>query len=94
MKNKRKVLEYLHIPRSTFYYESILDEKDNLLKKEIEIVLSNNPSYGHKRIAIELRINHKRIKRVMKSLVLNHIEREKSLGNTAKQRKMRHHTIF
>lgn len=66
MKNKTKVLEYLNIPRSTFYYESTLDEKDNLLKKEIERVLSDNPSYGHKRIAMELKINHKRIKRVMK----------------------------
>ena len=39
MNNKSKALEYLNIPRSSFYYESILDEKDEVLKKEIEKVL-------------------------------------------------------
>jgi putative transposase len=66
MENKSKVLEYLNIAKSTFYYNSILDEKDEVLRKQIEKVLDDNPSYGHKRIAIELKINHKRIRRVMK----------------------------
>ena len=66
MNNKSKALEYLNIPRSTFYYDSVLDEKDAILKKDIEQVLIDNQSYGHKRIAIELKINHKRIRRVMK----------------------------
>ena len=66
MNNKSKALEYLHIPRSSFYYKSKLDEKDEILKKEIERVLVDNQSYGHRRLATHLDINHKRIRRVMK----------------------------
>ncbi len=66
MDNRSKALEYLNIARSTFYYKPLLDEKDESLRKEIEKVLDKNPSYGHKRIALELKINRKRIKRVMK----------------------------
>jgi transposase InsO family protein len=66
MENKSKVLEYLNISRSSFYYHSLLDEKDLILKKKIEEVLEDNPSYGHRRIALELQMNKKPIKRVMK----------------------------
>ena len=66
MANKLKVLEHLNIPRSSFYYISVLEEKDLSLKKKIEEVLESNPSYGHKRIALELNLNKKRIRRVMK----------------------------
>jgi putative transposase len=66
MVNKSKALEYLNIPRSTFYYKSLLDRKDQDLRGKIEKVLDDNPSYGHRRISIELKINRKRIKRVMK----------------------------
>ena len=59
MENKLKALEYLNIPRSTFYYKSIKDQKDNELKIQIEEVLNRHPSYGHKRIAMELKINKK-----------------------------------
>ena len=66
MENKSKALEYLNISRSTFYYRSILDEKDLKLKEKIEAVLDDNPSYGHKRIASELKLGKKQIIRVMK----------------------------
>lgn len=66
MENKSKALEYLNIVRSSFYYKSLLEEKDENLREKIEKVLADNPGYGHKRIAIELKINRKRIKRVMK----------------------------
>lgn len=65
MENKTKTLEYLKIPKASFYYKSLLQEKDNQLKNEIEKVISSHPSYGHKRIALELKINRKRIRRVM-----------------------------
>ena len=66
MKKKSKVLELLNISRSSFYYHSILDQKDLLLKERIEKVLEDNPSYGHKRIALELEMNKKPVLRVMK----------------------------
>jgi len=65
MENKSKALECLNIPRSTFYYASVLDLKDKELKSKIEKVLTKHPSYGHRRIAILLGINKKKIKRVM-----------------------------
>lgn len=66
MENKSKALEYLNIARSTFYYKSLLEEKDEDLRVKIEKVLVDNPGYGHKRIATELKLNRKHIKRVMK----------------------------
>lgn len=51
---------------SSLYYQHILPAKDWILKQQIEQVLSSHPSYGHKRIALELTINKKRIRRVMK----------------------------
>ena len=66
MENKTKALECLNIARSTFNYKSLLEEKDEDLRARIEKVLDDNPSYGHKRISTELKINKKRIKRVMR----------------------------
>jgi putative transposase len=66
MENKSKALEYLGIARSTFYYSSLLEKKDEELRQKIEAVLDSNPSYGHKRIALKLKMNRKPIRRVMK----------------------------
>lgn len=66
MQNKSRVLAYLNIARSSFYYHSLLDQKDLILKEKIERVLADNPSYGHKRVAVELKLNKKPILRVMK----------------------------
>lgn len=56
----------LGVSRSSLYYQSKLPTKDQTLREQIEDVLVDNPSYGHKRIAIELSLNKKRILRVMK----------------------------
>ena len=53
------------ISRTHLYYRHRLPEKDWKLKQEIELVLREHPSYGHKRIALRLAINKKRILRVM-----------------------------
>jgi len=66
MENKSKALEYLRIPKSSFYYKSIKDEKDSSLRTEIDAVLSRNPAYGHRRISMELGVNRKKINRVMR----------------------------
>lgn len=70
MDNKSKALEFLRIPRASFYYQSILEEKDKKLKTEIENVWTKHPGYGGERLAIELQINEKRIRRVMKKFGL------------------------
>lgn len=51
---------------SSLYYQPIQPAKDWILKQQIEQVLSVHHSYGHKRIALELAVNKKRVRRVMK----------------------------
>src|SRR5712692_9873320 len=62
---KKEVAKSLGIARSTLYYDSKLQKKDWDLKIRIEEVLHIHPAYGHKRLAIALGINKKRIRRVM-----------------------------
>lgn len=64
--NKSALAKRLGVSRSLLYYQPRLKEKDWLLKQEIEKTLRDFPSYGHKRLAIHLKVNKKRILRVMK----------------------------
>lgn len=54
------------LSRASLYYQAIKPKKDWQLKNRIEQVLSRHHSYGHRRIARELKINKKRILRVMR----------------------------
>lgn len=65
---KKALALELGISRRSLYYQSKLTTKDWQLKIQIEEIL-NKPhchSYGHKRLAEELKINKKRVLRVMK----------------------------
>lgn len=64
--NKKELAKVLGVSRSLLYYRHKQKEKDWKLKQDIENVLHDFPSYGHKRIAPELKANKKRILRVMK----------------------------
>lgn len=64
--NKTALAKTLGVSRSLLYYRPKLKEKDWKLKQEMEKVLREFPSYGHKRLAIHLKINKKRALRVMK----------------------------
>lgn len=50
----------------SLYYKPVKPQKDQLLKNQIEHTLSQHPSYGHRRIAIELKMNRKKVRRVMR----------------------------
>lgn len=54
------------VSRNSLYYKPKLPAKDLILKQQIEAVLIEHKSYGHRRIAIALGINKKRVSRVMK----------------------------
>lgn len=54
------------ISLSSLYYKPKLPQKDWNLKNQIEQVLHLHPSYGHKRLALEMSVNKKRVRRVMK----------------------------
>ena len=64
--SKTQIAKDAGISRSTLYYKVKRDDFDDEMRKQIEIVLGLNPSYGHKRIALEFKLNKKRILRVMK----------------------------
>jgi transposase InsO family protein len=57
---------YARLSHSTLYYHPKQPEKDWSLKCQIEEALHVHPSYGHKRLAIELNRNKKAVLRVMK----------------------------
>lgn len=73
--NKTKLAKNLGICRQSLYYKPKLPNKDLKLKKQIEEVLKEHKAYGHKRIAIHLGINKKRVLRVMKLFDLSPIRK-------------------
>lgn len=56
----------LGVSRGSLYYRSTKPEKDWALKAQIEEVLRIHHAYGSRRLALHLKLNRKRIKRVMR----------------------------
>lgn len=56
----------LKISHTHWYHQPRQEKKDEILKAQIEAVLANNPAYGHKRIALELKHGRRSVRRVMK----------------------------
>ncbi|MBP6911864.1 MAG: IS3 family transposase [Candidatus Pacebacteria bacterium] len=63
--NKSALARETGIARSTLSYKPKQIKKDWETKQLIEKSLRVNPSYGHKRLALDLNINKKRVLRVM-----------------------------
>lgn len=64
--NKTRLAKKLGISRTMLYYEYKQPIIDNQTRTKILEVLDHHCAYGHKRIAMELKLNRKRILRVMK----------------------------
>lgn len=64
-KNKAALARKYGISRSTLYYKAKKPREDNKLREQILEVLQDHPAYGHKRIAMELGYNKKKVLRVM-----------------------------
>lgn len=62
---KTALAHKLGISRSSLYYKRKKPPSDEKLKERIIQVMNDNPAYGHKRIAIALKINRKCVRRVM-----------------------------
>lgn len=77
--SKTEIAKQLGISRSRLYYQSKLYQKDMRLKYVIEAVMEEHKSYGHKRIALALKMNKKRILRVMKKFHLRPEKRRKKM---------------
>jgi putative transposase len=67
---KTALAKKLGVSRGMLYYKHKRPITDEALKKDIEAVSKANPCYGHKRIALELKLNRKRVLRVMKKFHL------------------------
>lgn len=64
--NKTKQSSMLGISKANLYYKSKQDARDQATKIMIEEALRKHYAYGHKRLAEHLKINKKRVLRVMK----------------------------
>ena len=67
---KTNLAKKMGVSRGMLYYKHKIPAGDKVLKEQIEKVLKDNPGYGHKRIALALKLNKKRILRVMKKFHL------------------------
>jgi len=68
--SKLELAKSLGLSVSSLYYTPKRPEIDAEVKLQIESVMADHPAYGHKRIALALKLNKKRILRVMKKFNL------------------------
>jgi transposase InsO family protein len=64
--SKKALAKKLGVSCSSLYYKSKMKVRDSCVREEILSVLAEHPSYGHRRLAIHLGFNKKRVLRVMK----------------------------
>jgi len=62
---KTAIAMNLGVSRSSLYYQPKKPCQDQETKNQIESVMVKNPAYGHRRVATDLKMNHKKIGRVM-----------------------------
>jgi hypothetical protein len=71
--NKSLVTKVIGIARAGLYKQKVDHQTaDEMLKEQILTVLGEHASYGHRRIAIELGLGKKKIRRVMKQYGVLH----------------------
>jgi hypothetical protein len=68
---KTQLARQLGVSRQSLYYVKKREALDVEVKLQIESVLTDHGEYGHKRIAMDLKLNKKRILRVMKKYNLH-----------------------
>jgi putative transposase len=67
----RRQCELLELERSTYYYEPVPETPENLaLMRAIDEMYLKHPYYGSRRLAVELRVNRKRMQRLMRVMGL------------------------
>jgi hypothetical protein len=65
--SKSLISQSLGIPKRNLYNQNLKqNKKDLILKDQILKVLEINPSYGHRRIAMELKVGKNKVRRVMR----------------------------
>lgn len=64
--SKAALARELGVSRAALYYQPKRPGKDESLRDQILATLDEHPAYGHRRVALALKINHKRASRVMR----------------------------
>lgn len=67
---KTALAKKLGIARSSLYYQPKKPPKDSALKETIVTVMNEHPAYGHRRVALALGMNKKKVGRIMKKFGL------------------------
>lgn len=73
---KKQLAKELGVSYGMLYYEHKRPQLDEELRSQIESVLVEHPTYGHKRIALELKIGKNRAMRVMKKFGIEPLRRK------------------
>lgn len=60
----------MHINNKNIYYQSKKQREDTLVRDKIEDAFETHPAYGHRRLALELSMNKKKILRIMHKFCL------------------------
>lgn len=69
--NKKLAGKFLGIDsRNIYYSRNRLESRDQLVREQIKQCFKDNPAYGHRRLAIDLNYNKKRIRRIMRKYSL------------------------
>ena len=63
--NKKLVAQCMHVSSKNIYHQSKMFARDLVVKDKIEDNFKTNPAYGHRRLAMDLKMNKKKILRVM-----------------------------
>lgn len=63
--NKKLIAKCMNINHKNIYHKSLKGIKDIAVKDNIEDTFKTHPAYGHRRLALELEMNKKKILRVM-----------------------------
>jgi len=83
--SKKELAKRSGVSISSLYYHPKKPAIDWHLKNQIEQVLSRHPAYGYRRIALELGLNNKRVKRVMHNFGIKPYRRRGRKWRKAKQ---------
>lgn len=79
----------LHLSRRILYKKQVSKkEQDEILKQQILSVLELHPGYGHRRIALELHVGKKKIRRVMKQYGIKPYKRKSRWRKKRDERRM------
>lgn len=66
VESKSELARQLGVSRTSLYYVPRKEKRDWSLKAKIEETLREHPSYGSRRLALHLKLNRKRMQRVMR----------------------------